>query len=249
MKSDHKISNSNWTTVRVWQALLNGVPIHPKVAAIKGGGLGHASLQAPGEYLSHWPGETPPGPKKPVVSGSRSLPGDECAEGYEGPDLSCSRIAPLSSPDLKPDEEIMEQIYNRYTGEPELEICKSRLRKAEFRETLYSLDTDKIKAEVSRIQRERDEYMLKVKAKTVTKDTPKPLNCAAAVYKALEKGGINRLSSVCASLQSSLFAIKPQDVERCVRHAKSEEEKRFPQTKSYSPPSDKEEIDPVFRFT
>jgi hypothetical protein len=42
----------------------------------------------------------------------------------------------MNSPDLKPGEEIMQKIYNIRTGEPELEICKSPLRKAEFCETL-----------------------------------------------------------------------------------------------------------------
>lgn len=248
MKSEQKISNSSWVTVRAWRALLNHVPTDPKLAALKGGTVGHASLQTPQEYLSHWPGEELTGPKQKVVSASNSLLEDECAEGYEGPG-SCSRTALASAPELKSGEEIMEQVYNRRTGEPELVICKSPLRKAEFRETLYSLDNDKVKEEINRIQKERDDYMLKVKAKNVTKTTPKPLNCAAAVYRALSKGGINQLSSVCASLQTSFFAIKPQDVEKCVRHAKLEEEKRFPQTKSFSPPSDKEELDPALRFT
>lgn len=219
---------------------MDGKRVDPKIAALRGGGVGHASLQTPTEYLSHWPGEEiSKNVKAAIRSGSRSLQEDECCEGAE--ESNPIREAPCVAPELKPREVIIDQNYNSRTGEPQFVICKNPLRKAEYKETLYSLDHEAIEKEMSRIQTEHDQYALKVKSKTVSSQDPKPLNCAGAVYRALERGGINQLSSVCSSLKWSLFAITPDKIEQCVRHAKSEELRKYPQTKDFTKPSEKEE--------
>lgn len=101
-------------------------------------------------------------------------------------------------------------------------------RPADTKETFYSLDKKKIEEEIEVINQEQYVLKQKLRPELQTKDAE---SCSSAAYRALEKGGINKLSPVCAALRKKgLFAITPSDLERCVRAAKKEEVERYPET-------------------
>ncbi len=229
--SHSNVSTKDSVTIRIWRAIrAGGQSVHPKIAAIKqtakeserGAAVGHASLETEDNYLSHWPGEQLRGIKTPVTGRNQFSPEvDACMEGNGE-----IRIETGNKPTLL-DGEVLLHRMNQGTKEFNV-VCTKPLRNPDVTVSLNSLDKSKMDTEIKKIQQEN--YVLKQKIGSLQQENSE--SCASSVYRVLEKGGINDLSEVCASIKDKgIFAINPHDIEACVKDAKKRELEKH----SYTP--------------
>jgi hypothetical protein len=239
-QNKQKVSKSNRVTARVWRSTSNDKPVDATTAVLAKGNVGHASLETDMDYLSHWPGDelTKKNKATSIAASSNTLVEDECLEGG-------NNIVRRSSESVEKGEEILANMYDSY-GTHYFLVCKGQKLQAHYKESLYSLDKQKTEEEMRKI-REEHNYILKDKKIGLREEKQKnesslvdddkikeAANCSGATYRALAKGGINDLSTVCAKLaDKKLFAITPADIENCVKDAKTQERKKYPQTNDF----------------